>query len=39
MLASQMDTLEEPEDADVIDVDRSPEEITAEIRARLGLPL
>ncbi len=39
MLASQMDTLEEPEDADVIDVDRSPQEITAEIRAKLGLPL
>ena len=37
MLESQMAALEEPEDAVVVDVDRSPAEITGEIRARLGL--
>ena len=37
MLESQLVALEEPEDAVVIDVDRSPAEIVAEIRARLGL--
>jgi gluconokinase len=34
MLASQLAALEEPEDAVVVDVDRSPEEIVAEIRKR-----
>ena len=37
MLESQLAALEEPEDAVVVDVDRSPVEIAAEIRARLGL--
>ena len=37
MLASQFETLEEPEDAVVVDVDRSPEEIVEEIRKRLAL--
>ena len=37
MLESQLAALEEPEDAVVVDVDRSPAEITAEILARLGL--
>ncbi len=37
MLESQLAALEEPEDAVVVDVDRSPAEIAAEIRARLGL--
>src|ERR1700675_1266011 len=37
MLESQLAALEEPEDAVVVDVDRSPAEIVAEIRARLGL--
>jgi gluconokinase len=35
MLESQLATLEDPEDAVVIDVDRAPAEIVAEIRARL----
>src|ERR1700730_4639053 len=37
MLESQLVALEEPADAVVVDVDRSPEEIVAEILARLGL--
>jgi gluconokinase len=37
MLASQLATLEEPEDAVVVDVDRSPEKIVAEIRKRMAL--
>ena len=37
MLESQLAALEEPEDAVVVDVDRSPAEIVAEILARLGL--
>jgi gluconokinase len=37
MLESQLATLEEPEDAVVVDVDRSPEEIVAEIRRKLLL--
>jgi gluconokinase len=37
MLASQLATLEEPADAVVLDVRRSPEEIVAEIRMRLAL--
>ncbi|MBZ5667379.1 MAG: gluconokinase [Acidobacteriia bacterium] len=37
MLASQLETLEEPEHAVVADVDRSPGEIAAEIRAKLAL--
>ena len=37
MLESQLAALEEPEDAVVADVDRSSEEIVAEIRARLAL--
>ena len=37
MLESQLAALEEPEDAVVVDVDRSPAEIVAEIRAPLGL--
>jgi len=37
MLASQLATLEEPKDAVVVDVSRSPEEIVAEIRKRMGL--
>jgi gluconokinase len=37
MLASQLAALEEPEDAVVVDVDRAPSEIAAEIRARLAL--
>jgi gluconokinase len=37
MLESQIAALEEPEDAVVVDVDRSPAEIVGEIRARLGL--
>jgi gluconokinase len=35
MLASQLSTLEEPEDALVVDVSQSPEEIVAEIRQRI----
>src|SRR6202521_5444393 len=37
MLESQLAALEEPDDAVVVDVDRSPAEIIAEILARLGL--
>jgi gluconokinase len=37
MLESQLATLEEPEDAMVVDVDRSPEEIVAETRERMRL--
>jgi len=37
MLESQLAALEEPEDAVVVDVDRSPAWIVAEILARLGL--
>ncbi len=37
MLESQLATLEEPEDAVVVDVVRSPEEIVAEIRRKLSL--
>lgn len=37
MLESQFETLEEPEDAVVVDVDRSPEEIVGEIRKRMAL--
>ena len=37
MLDSQMTTLEEPDNAIVVDIDKSPEEIVAEIRTRLGL--
>ncbi|HWY55028.1 MAG TPA: gluconokinase [Terriglobales bacterium] len=36
MLQSQLATLEEPEHALVVNVDRSPAEIVTEIRARLG---
>lgn len=37
MLESQLATLEEPEDAVIVDADRTTEEIVHEIRARLGL--
>ncbi len=37
MLESQLATLEEPDDAVVVDVDRSPEEIVAQIRASLAI--
>jgi gluconokinase len=37
MLESQLATLEEPHDAIVVDVDRSPEEIVAQIRSRLAI--
>lgn len=37
MLTSQLETLEEPEQAVVVDVDRSPAEIVAEISAKLAL--
>ena len=37
LLASQMQTLEEPSDAVTIDVQHSVDEIVAEIRERLGL--
>jgi gluconokinase len=37
MLDSQLTTLEEPEHALVVDIDKSPEEIVREIRERLGL--
>jgi len=37
MLESQLATLEEPEHAVVVNVDRSPAEIVTEIRASLGL--
>jgi len=38
MLASQLAALEEPQDAVVVDVSQSPEEIVAEIRKRMALP-
>jgi gluconokinase len=38
MLDSQLEALEEPEDAIAIEVDRSPAEIVAEIRERLAPP-
>lgn len=38
MLASQFTALEPPENAVVVDVTGSPEEITAEVRRRLSLP-
>jgi gluconokinase len=37
LLTSQLDTLEEPKDAVVIDAGGNPEEVVAEIRARLKL--
>jgi gluconokinase len=37
MLTSQLETLEEPEHAIVVDVDRSPAEIVEEIRSKLAL--
>jgi gluconokinase len=37
MLESQLATLEEPHDAIVVDVDRSPQEIVAQIRSRLTI--
>jgi gluconokinase len=37
MLASQLETLEEPEDAVVVDVDMSPAQIVEEIRKRMAL--
>lgn len=37
ILASQFSTLEEPEDAVVVDIDQAPEEIVMEIRLKLGL--
>jgi gluconokinase len=37
MLDSQLTTLEEPEDAAVVDVNQSPEEIVAKIRTKLAL--
>ena len=37
MLESQLATLEEPEDAVVVDADRTTKEIVHEIRTRLGL--
>lgn len=37
MLESQLATLEEPKDALVVDIRRTPEEIVAEIRAKLGV--
>jgi gluconokinase len=37
LLDSQLATLEEPRDATVVDIDRSPEEIVREIRAKLQL--
>jgi gluconokinase len=38
MLASQLAALEPPADAVVVDADRSPAEVVAAIRARLGPP-
>jgi gluconokinase len=38
MLDSQLETLEPPEDAMVVNVDRSPSEIVAEIQAGLSIP-
>jgi gluconokinase len=37
LLQSQIDTLEEPRDAVVVDISGAPEAIAKEIRARLGL--
>jgi gluconokinase len=37
LVASQFQDLEEPEDALVVEVEQSPEEIVAEIRRRLGI--
>jgi len=37
LLASQFAILEEPEDAITVDASRTPEEIVAEVRKRLGL--
>lgn len=37
LLASQFEVLEEPGDVIVVDVDRTPERVVAEIRRRLGL--
>jgi gluconokinase len=37
ILASQFATLEEPEDAVVVDIDQSPEQTVTEIRLKLGL--
>jgi gluconokinase len=37
LLASQLETLEEPEDAVSVDVSGAPEKIVAEIRKKLGL--
>jgi gluconokinase len=37
LLASQFAILEEPEDAITVDASRTPEEIAAEVRKRLGL--
>lgn len=37
ILASQFATLEEPKDAIIVDIDRSPEEIVKAIRLKLGL--
>jgi gluconokinase len=37
MLASQLEALEEPEDALIVDVDQSPAKIVTEIRAKLAL--
>jgi len=37
LLKSQFETLEEPQDALNVDIERSPEEIVEEIRSRLGL--
>ena len=38
MLESQLTALDPPEDAVVVDVDRSPEEIVSEIQSRLSRP-
>ena len=37
LLQSQLDTLEEPQDALVVDVTSAPEAIVSEIRAKLGI--
>jgi gluconate kinase len=37
LLTSQFETLEPPEHALAVDIDRTPEAIAAEIRSRLGL--
>ena len=37
LLASQLATLEEPDDAITIDVSRTPEQASADIRAKLGI--